>query len=90
LLAGVTRKLLLSEVAPRAGVTAREAVVRPEELGAMDECFLLSTTKDVTPVSAVDEQRFAVAAESITHRLKVAFAEFTHDYALRRRAELTV
>lgn len=90
LLAGVTRRLLLRDVAPRAGIAAREAVVRPEELDGMDECFLLSTTKDITPVAAIDEHSFVVREDSITSRLKAAFAGFARDYAARRRAELAV
>ena len=50
----------------------------------MDECFLLSTTKDVTPVAAIDAHRFQVGGESVTARLKAAFAEYARAYAKRR------
>lgn len=90
LLAGVTRRLVLAEIAARAGVAAWEAVVRPEELTRMDECFLLSTTKDVSAVAAIGETRFAVGPETVTSRLKAAFAAYTHDYAQLHRAELAV
>jgi branched-subunit amino acid aminotransferase/4-amino-4-deoxychorismate lyase len=81
ILGGITRELLLGKVAAAAGVRAREVTIRPEELGGMDECLLLSTTKDVTPIAAIDGYRFKVAAESVTARLKAAFAEYTRAYA---------
>jgi len=74
ILEGITRGFLLREVAPAAGVAAREAVIRPEDLAGMTECFLLSSTKDLTPVGAIDDLRFKVGADTITARLKAAFA----------------
>jgi hypothetical protein len=49
----------------------------------MDECFLLSTTKDVTPVAAIDECRFNVGAGTVTARLQATFAGFAREYATR-------
>ena len=83
ILGGITRELLLSQVAARAGVPAAEAPVRPADLGAMEECFLLSTTKDVTPVGTIDGHRYPVRPDSVTAKLKAAFAEYTRDYAAR-------
>ena len=68
-------------MAAAAGVRTREVTIRPEELGGMDECLLLSTTKDVTPIAAIDGYRFKVAPDSVTARLKTAFAEYTRTYA---------
>ena len=81
ILGGITREILLSEVATKAGITAEEGTVLPEELGKMDECFLLSTTKDLTPVGAIDGHRFPVKADSVTARLKAAFGDYTRAYA---------
>ena len=81
ILGGITRGLVLGEIAVRAGVPACEAAIRPDDLPQMDECFLLSTTKDVTPVAAIDECRFAVGAGTVTARLKAAFAGYVRDYA---------
>jgi len=89
ILGGITRELLLSAVASMAGVAAREETVRPDDLGKMDECFLLSTTKDVTPVGAIDGHRFTVRNGSVTARLKAAFADYTREYA-GRHPELRV
>jgi len=81
LLAGITRRLLIEKVAPAAGFAAREAVIRPEDLPSMQECFLTSTTKDVTPVAAIDDHRFQVGEGSAALRLKAAFADYARAYA---------
>ena len=46
----------------------------------MDECFLLSSTKDLTPVAAIDDVVFKVGEPSVTLRLKAAFAECVKRY----------
>jgi branched-subunit amino acid aminotransferase/4-amino-4-deoxychorismate lyase len=83
ILGGITREILLNEVAAKAGIPAAEETVLPENFARMDECFLLSTTKDLTPVGAIDGQRFPVRADSVTARLKAAFADYTRAYATR-------
>jgi branched-chain amino acid aminotransferase len=47
----------------------------------MDECFLLSTTKDIVPVGEIDGVRFKVGKDSVAMRLKAAFAESARAYA---------
>lgn len=81
ILEGITRGLLLRDIARAAGVPAAEASLLPADLAAMDECFLLSSTKDVTPVGAIDERRFNVGEGTVTAKLKAAFADYTRDYA---------
>lgn len=81
ILGGITRNLLLTKIAAAANVPAREAVVKPEDFPAMQECFLLSTTKDIGPVAAIDAVRFAVGPGTVTTRLKAAFAEYARTYA---------
>ena len=89
ILGGITREILLAAVAPAAGVRVREATIQPGEFGQLQECFLLSTTKDVTPVAAIDAHRFTVGAATVTARLKSAFADYTRAYAARH-PELSV
>jgi branched-chain amino acid aminotransferase len=84
ILGGITRSAVLGQVAPALGVPAGEAVVRPEDLRGMGECLLLSTTKDIVPVASIDAQRFTVGPETVTARLKAAFAGFVLAYAGRR------
>jgi branched-chain amino acid aminotransferase len=89
ILPGITRQILIDHVAPRAGVRVHERAIRPEELGGMEECFLLSSTKDLTPVSRVDEFLFSNKPGSVTLRLKQGFQEYVAEYN-RRHADLRV
>lgn len=84
ILAGITRRLLIDRVAPAAGVKLMEQTVRPEDLGAMQECFLTATTKDLVPVGAIDETVFKVDASGVTMRLKRAFADYARAYVKSR------
>lgn len=81
ILAGITREILLREVAPSAGVRVVEASIRPADLPGMQECFLLSSTKDLTPVASIDDQTFRVSPDSVTSRLKNAFLSYAQKYA---------
>lgn len=76
ILEGITRGLLLGKIAASAGVTATEAVLLPSELPGMSECFTLSSTKDVTPVGAIDDLQFKVGPDTVTSKLKAAFANY--------------
>jgi branched-chain amino acid aminotransferase len=89
ILAGITRGLLLEKIAPGAGVPARETVLRPPDLGGMSECFLLSSTKDVTPVASVDDLHFTVGADTVSMKLKAAYANYYREYAATH-ADLSV
>ncbi len=89
ILAGTTRRVLLDKIGPAAGVAISEETITPAMLGQMDECFLLSTTKDIAPVARIDEHRFALGEATVTMKLKRAFAEYAREYAARR-AELKV
>ncbi len=79
ILEGITRGLLLRRVAPAAGLRVHEVVIRPADLTGMVECFLLSSTKDVTPVGSIDGQQFTVGAETVSMKLKEAFAAYARD-----------
>jgi branched-subunit amino acid aminotransferase/4-amino-4-deoxychorismate lyase len=81
ILGGITRGLVLTEIAGRAGLRARETTVCPADFGRFEECFLLSTTKDISPVARIDGTAFRVAPDSVTARLKAAFADYTQAYA---------
>ncbi|AHF91476.1 branched-chain amino acid aminotransferase/4-amino-4-deoxychorismate lyase [Opitutaceae bacterium TAV1] len=88
ILAGITRGLLFSGIAAQAGVGIREEVIRPADLAGMDECCLLSTTKDLQPVGAIDGHRYRTGADTVTRRVKAAFAAHARGVADRRRPEL--
>ena len=55
----------------------------------MDECMLLSSTKDVQPVGSIDDTRFRVGEGSVARDLKRAFAELVSD-RLKSRPDLLV
>jgi branched-chain amino acid aminotransferase len=84
ILGGITRKLILGGIAAAAGIPASEETVRPEDFRSMDECFLLSTTKDIVPVGNIDGVSFNLGGESVASRLKEAFARAAADYASGR------
>lgn len=81
ILEGITRGLLLRTIAPMAGVRVSEAIVHPQDLPKMSECFLLASTKDITPVGAIDDLRFTVGPDTVTAKLKAAFAAYARESA---------
>jgi branched-chain amino acid aminotransferase len=82
ILAGITRSLLLGGFAASSGVKGSEQTVLPSDLRSMDECFLLSTTNDIVPVSAIDDIGFRTGPDSVAARLKAAFGLAARAYAL--------
>jgi branched-chain amino acid aminotransferase len=85
MLEGITRASVLGPISQAAGVTIQERAVRPEELPAFSECFIASTTKEVFPVSAIDDVRFTMGPETVTAKLRAAFGEYTRAYVKRNR-----
>jgi branched-chain amino acid aminotransferase len=81
ILAGITRDILIKTVAPAAGIPVSEEPIRPHDLPEMQECFLLSSTKDLTPVASIDGYQFSLGPNSVTMRLKRAFLEFAKTHA---------
>ncbi|MFA6289253.1 MAG: aminotransferase class IV [Opitutaceae bacterium] len=81
ILAGITRRMLIDHVAPAAGVKVVEQTVRPEDLAGMQECFLTATTKDLVPVRVIDATVFRTGADTVTMKVKRAFAEYALAYA---------
>lgn len=90
ILEGITRRLLIEEIAPALGIPVREAALRPEDLPSLQECFILSSTKDLTPVAAIDAVSFSVSPSSLTLRLKQGFADYARRYAEMHRERLSV
>ncbi len=76
ILGGVTRHLLLYRITRPAGLQLAERRIRESEIGSFDECFLTSTTKDIVPVSSIGEHRYRTGMDSVTRRLKQAFADY--------------
>lgn len=83
ILAGITREFLLAQVGALAGIVVGEADIAPTELAGVEECFLLSTTKDITPVASIDGHTFRLGENTVTAKLKAAFAAFTAAYTAK-------
>jgi branched-chain amino acid aminotransferase len=81
ILGGITRRLLLGGVAASAGMEAVEEAVRPADFPSLDECFLLSTTKDIVPVGQIDGNHFRLGPDSAAMCLKKGFADAAAAYA---------
>jgi branched-subunit amino acid aminotransferase/4-amino-4-deoxychorismate lyase len=81
ILGGITRKLVLGGIAASSGIRASEGTVRPADFSSMEECFLLSTTKDIVPVGEIDGNRFKLGPGSVAMRLKGGFRKAADDYA---------
>ena len=74
LLAGVTRAFVL-ELATKAGIPTREEVLRDADLDAADEVFFTSPTREIVPVSRVDDRVIGDGRPGpVTQRLRAAFA----------------
>ncbi len=72
LLPGITREFVL-ELADELGIPAREQQLTPADLATADEAFITGTTREVTPVVAVDDRVIARGApgELSTRLLRV-------------------
>jgi branched-chain amino acid aminotransferase len=81
ILQGITRGLVLGGIAASAGIGISEERILPADLRSFEECLLLSTTKDITPVGEIDGISFKVGPDSAASRLKAAFGRFASGYA---------
>ena len=81
ILEGITRDLLLREIAPRAGIATAEETIMPDCLGDFGECFLSSSTRDVCPVERIDDVHFATGDATMSARLKAGFGAFADAYS---------
>jgi branched-chain amino acid aminotransferase len=86
ILEGITRARLLGTVAPALGIRVNEEAIPAGALGTFDECFISSTTRELTPVAAVDAHRYRTGDGTVTRRLQEAFHEHALD-EIRRHPE---
>ena len=71
-LAGITRKYLL-EAGSALGAKMEEKVLLPEEVRSADEIFITSSTREIQPVSCIDDQVWDDAPGPVTRRAAEAF-----------------
>ncbi|MDI1313698.1 aminotransferase class IV [Prosthecobacter sp.] len=74
-LAGVTRALVL-EACAAAGIAVEEIALPIEALKTCEEAFLTSSTRDVHPLSCIDQRDMPGVAGAVTQRVAQAFQDF--------------
>lgn len=80
ILAGITRLILLRDIAPKLPFDVSERTLIPEDIARAQECFLISTTQDIQPVASIDETKFALGKNTVTREMKTAFAAYVKEY----------
>jgi branched-chain amino acid aminotransferase len=85
LLPGITRAYVM-EIADQIGVPAREARLTPDDVRAADEAFITGTTREVTPVVAVDDRPIGAGMPGpVTLRLLTHFRQRVAESLVARR-----
>ena len=74
-LAGVTRSLVL-EACAAGGIAAEEKTLPISALKSCEEAFLTSSTRDVHPLSHIDQRAMPGASGAVTQRVAAAFQKF--------------
>jgi branched-chain amino acid aminotransferase len=83
ILAGITRGFVF-DLGRECGIPVREAVLREPDLESAAEAFITSTTREIVPVSAVDQRAIGTGRPGeITRRLLAAYRR--HAEALAQR-----
>ncbi len=78
ILAGVTRAFVL-DLATKAGIPTREDVLREEDLASADEVFFTSTTREIVPVTRVDDRVIGSGMPGpVTTELRTLFKASIH------------
>lgn len=84
LLPGITREFVM-ELAAEAGIGASEVRLTPDDLGSAQEAFLTGTTREVTPVVAVDGRPIGTGRPGpVTRRLLAIFRRHVAAFAPAR------
>ncbi|HKT11900.1 MAG TPA: aminotransferase class IV [Terriglobia bacterium] len=83
-LPGVSRAVLL-EMGEQFGARVMEATIRMEDLFAAEEVFITSTTREVQPVSQIEDRTIAQAGGPVTQRLAKAFSQYVEQSLLKSK-----
>lgn len=84
LLEGVTRAILLDEVARNWNLDLREENVFPPQLADFSECFLTSTTQGIVPVESIDKVSYKIGPKTITRKIKTIYDDQVKERCARR------
>ncbi|HEX5411143.1 MAG TPA: aminotransferase class IV [Terriglobia bacterium] len=74
-LPGVTRAVLL-EMGEKTGLSIQEAPLETEDLFAADEVFIASTTREVQPVSQIEDRTIEKVNGPVTQMLAETFSQY--------------
>ncbi len=83
ILEGITRRILLDEFAKNWDYELREEAVLPSQLGDFSECFVSSTTRDITPVASIDKITYKVGSKTVGAKVKSIFLKHVKEYCDR-------
>lgn len=85
-LPGITREVLLSEIRVP-GIQIGEKTMLPADLDTADEVFITSTTRNLLPVSQIEEKTMS-RSERVSTALEKAFVGFVDRYVAEQRSSL--
>jgi branched-chain amino acid aminotransferase len=77
-LPGITREVIVGEI-HAAGIKVEEKTLFPADLEAADEVFITSTTRDLLPVTQIEDKKIG-RSDQTRHALASAFSEYLHNY----------
>ena len=63
------------------GVPIEERDVTVEEMWAADEVLIASTTREVQPVSSLEDHEYELAPGPVTERLARSFTDYVRSYS---------
>ena len=72
---GITRQTVI-EIVQNKGFHLEEKYIKPKDLVNFDEAFLTGTAAEVTPISSIDNIKFAVGENTATFKLMKDFTDF--------------
>ena len=85
LLSGITRKTVL-ELAKKYKIPFEETNFSPDELKEADECFLTSSTKELVPITKIDEISIGLGTPGeLTKRLHQIYRKQVEEYTSKQR-----
>ena len=82
-LPGITREVLLGEI-QEPGIRLEEHTLMPADLEAADEVFITSTTRDLLPVTRIEDRAVGKPGDVCT-RLRTAFQRYVGAYVAGRQ-----
>jgi branched-chain amino acid aminotransferase len=88
-LPGVSRGILL-EMGDEAGLRVKETSLTAEDLLGADEVFITSTTREIQPVSQIEERKIAQVGGPFTERLAEAFSQYVARSFLKTNWRTTI